>query len=188
MSDDKFENDIKSAIDQHLPGMVGEELRKRLEKAKMDEAELEKVQQDYRSYKENHRTLDIREHELDDKAAKLAKIEQEQEEKGKELTQREVAVTSREGLIAMRETHAREIADSMRGVVRDVFCNNRFKYERTDVQTQDKAIPVEGNPGQIDPNGGYAITPSSPGHVEHHTDENVTKTTVEGEGDVGGLQ
>lgn len=121
-----IETDITDAIAKNLPAAVSQTLVERLTRLAKLEAE-------------NAALLKYR-----DEAIQL----RNQAQKAELLAQREDAVKSsmqalshREDLLKLREAHADEKVSLIRGVVTDVFANNRLKYTRNESSYD----PMRGN-------------------------------------------
>ena len=129
-------NDIHDQIKKNLPGLVGDELVKRLQQADKDAIDLDTARRklvEMDRYRHDAESMRVQLKGYDERVATVVK--------------READATLREKLIEMREKHADEKVALMRGVVTDVFANNRFKYNETGY------VPVVTPPSQYSAGG-----------------------------------
>ena len=162
--------DLDDVLGQHLPKMQVEWLRERLEVCDdleervarltaANEELIEQVDVQNTALREANRQID----DFARRDADLAAAEAGVEERNRTL---ELA----QAVAAERMRAAEQQVDLMRGVVSDVFSNNRFKYERT--------APVVVDSGGYADSSNYgqpSVVVPSGSHVEHH------KETVQGE-------
>ena len=181
MSDtDNLLDKVEAAAREHLPEAVGNALRERLRQADDERAQLKKAREKINELEQDVVKSCKALSELRERESSIKQREQRLETEEKSVTAREHAVKLREQLIDLREGHADEKVGLIRGIVKDVFSNNRFKYERTRngevvVPGQDHIPPHNTQDGAWH-QGQYGQAP----HVAPTTETE----TVEGEGDV----
>jgi hypothetical protein len=115
---------IQAAIAENLPSAIGDVLRKRLEEAAHADQQL-------KASREEVASLRARVEELTKRVADEGKLETLR----LSIDGREAAVSAREreaDLLKLRVELGKERLDDMKGLVRAVFENNRFKYYRTE--------------------------------------------------------
>lgn len=117
---DKLTSELMEAVDKNLPQMVGDQLKARLVKADADAKEASKVPGLEAELSKAKDTIRANEQ-------KVAAVTGREEK----ATQRELVVDLREKLMELKEKHAQERVQEMRGVVDSVFANSRFKYQET---------------------------------------------------------
>ena len=178
---EELNKEIKDSIDANLPAMVGEQLKARLVEAGLDVKRLSALKKEFEDYKREHTALVTRENRVKDDLVRVDARQVELNAKATELDKRERALAIKEATIELREFHATEKVGLLRGVVGDVFANNRFKYERA----TEKHLVVPGQEGQsqiMDSNGMVMQ------YAQPHTDPHVARVDdverVEGEGDI----
>lgn len=177
---------IQAAAADHLPSATAGALKKRLEEADVERAglrraneqlieknkQIERLAQDLKDAADN---LDAAAQRLRDVEAREVAVA----EKEANLLEREIELRVKEGLIGLREVHASQRCDEMREVVRDVFSNNKFKYERT----LKDFIAVPGSNGKVAITDQYGNTVqyAEPGR-EPQINQVDKHETVKGEG------
>jgi len=126
-----LKEDINKAINENLPAMVGNELKEVLTRAEKDAVRLTLLESDLRIANQKLKEAEV----LKLFKADLDAIGQKQVMKGIELDKREAVLTVREEFAKIR-------VDEIRGVVKDVFANSRYKYYESG------SIPISNGPGQ----------------------------------------
>lgn len=163
---------VAGVMENHLPALQMEWLRDRLEKTDDFESEVKNLE----------KTVKRLNKQLESNVEEIARLQSSVDtddalaKRGEDMVQRERdnvfeynRLLQEEALLKLREEHAQASIDMMRGVVTDVFSNNRFKYQRTDQITVD-----EGSTTQYDNNGGLITVPNGETlqtKVEHVTGE-----------------
>ncbi len=137
--------EIEKAIQESIPALAAEQLRKFITVAQANETELVRL-----------RELKL---ESEESAKRFLQAEQKLADVQKRefvVGEREAKATLREAVLELREAHAKERVAELRGVLTDVFSNNRMKY------TQTEHLPVSIN------NGGYTtmMTATKTAHQE----------------------
>lgn len=165
---------LNKAISEHLPQMVGDELQARLKEANNDRKELKAA----REQLAKHDTLMKRTTDLSNRESTLKALTVAHNDDTEQFRIKIDEYKIQKALIDLRESHAKELTETMRGLVHDVFSNNHYKYERTVTKTKDHTIAVEGAPAWEQ--NGYVTAPVA-GHSELVTDTDVETTTEEGE-------
>jgi len=126
-----LKEDISKAINENLPAMIGNELKEVLVKAEEDSKRVLMLESDLRIAQQKWKEAEV----LKLFKADLDAIGQKQVMKGIELDKREA-------VLLVREEFAKVRVEEIRGVVRDVFSNSKFKYYETG------SVPVSNGPGQ----------------------------------------
>lgn len=125
--------ELQYAIEKNLPGLVGTELKKVLSRAAEDAESIPIMQ----------RTIDSQQRQItllqdwERRGEEVTKREQE-------TTRREIAAATKEALLGVQDTYMKERLADMRGIVKEVFSNNRFKYMES------------GSQHVVVPQGGYS--------------------------------
>jgi len=168
LEETEIKQSIQKAIQEHMPSLVGEELRKVLQeyenmKGKYSDA-LHKLK--------SHEQLATRESKLRAWQHDLEKKEVDIIEREKELAEKEQKFAIKDALIDLRTSHASEKVALMHVVVGQVFANNKMKYKSTEVIDDQKQIIVPG--GSYDGN-------ENPSHTETAFDSKTTTTETETE-------
>lgn len=118
---EQISTDLREAVAKHLPKLVGDAVVERLQQADCDAAALkvaEKKVAELGGYKNRVEGVERRESSVADREAQVASKER--------------VLHLREELVKLREQHSKERVDELRGVVKDVFANSRFKYKSND--------------------------------------------------------
>lgn len=152
-----MKQEIQDIIRKNLPAEVGDVLRQELSELARLREETSKLAEEGKSWRNDACAA---KNALEAATKRLGNIEKREAD----AAAKDVTLTLREELVKLREAHAKERVDEMRGVVKDVFSNNRLKYS--------VPVAVPGTNGIKDHNG-YVAGGAFP-HVEQHT--------VEGEG------
>lgn len=166
--------ELRAAIEKHLPSETSGILRERLDTLAKIEVQFAELKSDYALSLTDRQNLVSAQAKGMIQVEELLKHEDSVKTREAALTVRELDCAYREQVIQLKEQHATERVAEMRDVVKDVFGNNRFKYEKT----SQVPVAVEGMvPGHAD-GSGYA-TPGMCGHVQTHEQTE----TIQGEGD-----
>ncbi len=123
-------SDIQEAIKANLSGEVGEQLKKEL----MD---LELLRLRIKDYEKAEGEM-LRELE------RLRGMDQQMKhviDREKDVARKEVELAHAGDLLELKDGHAKDLVCNMRGIVSDVFGNNKFKYQVAET----KNIPLKDN-------------------------------------------
>ena len=119
-----IEKDILDAIDKSLPNMVGDTLKKRLEQADFESANLKKVQE-----KVNGLEAELTRYKtLDSKFVDLEKRDRATSSKESELNNRETILKLNEEFFKIKNDLISGRLQDNKEIVMAVFANNKIKY------------------------------------------------------------
>ena len=141
---------VEAVMENHLPGIQLEWLQSRLSLTAELETEVAdlhdlsaELQETINELREEKMEVAKRFSEIDERERNATSREAENEARFQGLNTREIDLELREAVIYLKEMHAADKVEMMRGVVGDVFSNNRFKYTVRD------QVPVE-DMGMVD--------------------------------------
>ena len=116
--------ELRKVIENSLPMEVGKALKERLEQAEKDSIDAKRLRVEATDLEKR---FDERTNQLSD----VLKEAGDQKASRADIVSRQNLLAVREATIQLKEKHADEKVGIMRGVVKDVFSNNRFKYVKT---------------------------------------------------------
>jgi len=126
-----LKEDISKAINENLPAMIGNELKGVLVKAEEDSKRVLMLESDLRIYQQKYKELEV-----------LKLLKADLDVIGSKLMARDIELRIKEESVKLREEFTKVRVEEIRGVVKDVFSNSRYKYYETG------SIPVSNGPGQ----------------------------------------
>jgi chromosome segregation ATPase len=155
---------MQAAIAENLPQAVGEELRKRLEQAVKDQEEVERLKDVVEKGSDKNDKLYNENRQLANDLETAHNAIKRYEEREATLAEAERQMAIDQAVLEANKAHVDARVGEMRDVVRDVFSNNRYKYDRS-VCRSVVVPPMPGMPGSDNP---YMMpVEPQPGRVEN---------------------